>query len=320
MARGDTRTAYDLAGDLHQRWRERLGDDHEHRRAVAHYLAWALRVMGRYAESRDLAEDTLHRDRRIQGLDHPSTLAAAHNLAVDLRDLGEISAARDLAQDTLDRRRRVLGADHPETLRSASELASDLHALGELQAARELDQDTLHCSRRGLGKDHPSTLLSANNLARDLRALGEVQAARELDQDTLDRQRRVLGPDHPHTLRSANSLVLAATLSAHRSAAFGVYVLAALGGDDAADGRSSGCAVAGVVAVEEAGKHVDEFEQQRVDLGLLVSGVLGAVAGDEPVPSGGCLLFVLGGVVPGLVAGLPPAQGFGPVHGAGWCW
>jgi hypothetical protein len=115
-------------------------------------------------------------------------------------------------------------------------------------------------------------------------------------------------------------VVLAATLSAHRSAAFGVYVLAALGGDDAADGRSSGCAVAGVVAVEEAGKHVDEFEQQRVDLGLLVSGVLGAVAGDEPVPSGGCLLFVLGGVVPGLVAGLPPAQGFGPVHGAGWCW
>jgi hypothetical protein len=206
MARGDTRTAYDLAGDLHQRWRERLGDDHEHRQAVAHYLAWALRVMGRYAESRDLAEDTLHRDRRIQGLDHPSTLAAAHNLAVDLRDLGEISAARDLAQDTLDRRRWVLGADHPETLRSASELASDLHALGELQAARKLDQDTLHCSRRGLGKDHPSTLLSANNLARDLRALGEVQAARELDQDTLDRQRRVLGPDHPHTLRSANSL------------------------------------------------------------------------------------------------------------------
>jgi hypothetical protein len=114
--------------------------------------------------------------------------------------------------------------------------------------------------------------------------------------------------------------LLAAMLSAHRSAAFGVYVLAALGGDDAAGGRSSGCAVAGMVAVEEAGKHVDEFEQQRVDLGLLVSGVLGAVAGDEPVPSGGCLLFVLGGVVPGLVAGLPPAQGFGPVHGAGRCW
>jgi hypothetical protein len=27
---------------------------------------------------------------------------------------------------------------------------------------------------------------------------------------------------------------------------------------------------------------------------------------------------VPGGLVSGLVAGLPPAQGFGPVHGAGW--
>jgi hypothetical protein len=85
-----------------------------------------------------------------------------------------------------------------------------------------------------------------------------------------------------------------------------------------AGGGSSGCLVAGMVAVEEAGEHVDGFEQQRVDLGLLVSGVLSAVAGGEPVPAGGCSLFVPGSVVPGLVAGLPPAQGFGPVHGAGW--
>jgi hypothetical protein len=87
-----------------------------------------------------------------------------------------------------------------------------------------------------------------------------------------------------------------------------------------AGGGSSGCAVAGVIAVEEAGEHVDGFEQQCVDLGLLVSGVLSAVARDEPVPPGGCSLFVFGSVVPGLVAGLPPVQGFGPVHGAGWGW
>jgi hypothetical protein len=53
---------------------------------------------------------------------------------------------------------------------------------------------------------------------------------------------------------------------------------------------------------------------------LLVSGVLSAVARDEPVPPGGCSVFVPGSLVPGLVAGLPPAQGFGPVHGVGWCW
>ena len=49
--------------------------------------------------------------------------------------------------------------------------------------------------------------------------------------------------------------------------------------------------------------------------GLLVSGVLGAVAGGELVPPGGCLLFVLGGLVPGLVAGPPPAQCLGAGRG-----
>src|SRR6266576_2709132 len=81
-----------------------------------------------------------------------------------------------------------------------------------------------------------------------------------------------------------------------------------------AGGRSSGCPVAGMIAVEEAGEHVDGFEQQRVDLGLLVSGVLSAVARGEPVPPGGCSLFVPGSLVPGLVAGPPPAQCLGAGH------
>ena len=115
------------------------------------------------------------------------------------------------------------------------------------------------------------------------------------------------------TGRRAFGRVLAATLSAHGSAAFDVGVPAGLGGDATLRQRGSGLAV--VVAAEEAGEHVDEFEQQRVYLGLLVSGVLGAVAGDEPVPPCCCLLLMLGGLVPGLVAGPPPAQCFGAGHG-----
>jgi hypothetical protein len=106
--------------------------------------------------------------------------------------------------------------------------------------------------------------------------------------------------------------VLAATLSAHGSAAFDVHVLAGFGGDAVlAGGRSA------VVAGQKAGEHVDGFEQQRVDLGLLVSGVLGAVAGGEPVPLGGCLLLVLGGLVSGFVSCPPPAQCLGAGDGGG---
>ncbi len=89
MARGDTRTAHDLAADLRQHWRGRLGDDHENTRAAANHLGWALRAMGRYAEARDLDQDTLDRHRRVLGEDHPSTLRSASNLAADLRALGE---------------------------------------------------------------------------------------------------------------------------------------------------------------------------------------------------------------------------------------
>jgi Tetratricopeptide repeat/Domain of unknown function (DUF4062)/NB-ARC domain len=206
LARGDTRTARDLAADLRQHWRGRLGDDHEDTLAAAAYLAWALQYMGRYAEARDLDQDTLDRRRRVLGEDHFDTLGSANNLAVDLRFLGEYQPARDLDQDTLDRCRRVLGEDHPSTLSSANNLAIDLSDLGEYQAARELKKDILARYRRVLGEDHPDTLGSANNLAAELTNLGEHQAARDLDQDTLDRRRRVLGEDHPNTLTSASNL------------------------------------------------------------------------------------------------------------------
>jgi transcriptional regulator with XRE-family HTH domain len=206
IERGDARTPRDLIGSLHQQWRSRLGEDHEHTLMAAHYLAWALLELGRYAESRDLNQDTLARRQRVLGDDHPDTLNSAHNLALDLRMLGDVQSARDLDQDNLERHRRVQGQDHPSALRSASNLAADLRLLGELQAARDLDQDTLDRRRRVQGPDHPDTLYSAYNLAADLRELGEVQAARDLDQDTLGRRRRVLGPDHPDALHSAYNL------------------------------------------------------------------------------------------------------------------
>ena len=197
LARGDTRAARDLAADLRQHWRDRLGDDHENVWAAAHFLASALREMGRYAEARELDEDTLTRHRRVLGEDHPDTLTSANNLANDLRFLREHQAAREMDEDTLARYRRVLGEDHPSTMASASDLAADLLNLGEYQAARELEEDTLARRRWVLGADHPQTLTSANNLAIGLANLGEHQAARDLDQDTLARRRRVLGEDHP---------------------------------------------------------------------------------------------------------------------------
>ena len=53
----------------------------EHTLTAAHYLAWALLEMGRYAESRDLNQDTLARRRRVLGQDHPDTLNSAARIS-----------------------------------------------------------------------------------------------------------------------------------------------------------------------------------------------------------------------------------------------
>jgi hypothetical protein len=207
-ARGDARAAHDLARQLSQRWRDRLGADDVHVLWAVNTLADALRELGRFAEARELDEDSLSRERRLRGEDHQNTLVSASNLAVDLRELGDLIAARELDEETLVRRRRVLGEDHPDTLMSASNLAVDLSQLGESAVAREFDEETLARRQRVLGEDHPDTLASLNNLAMDLSELGDFEAARRLDEETLARRRRVLGDDHPDTLMSASNLAV----------------------------------------------------------------------------------------------------------------
>ena len=70
------------------------------------------------------------------------------------------------------------------------------------------------------------------------------------------------------------ALLLAATVFAHDSAAFGVHVLAGAG----VDLRLS-CRVGSGYA-EEAGERGDGFEEQGVSAGLLVGGAAGAELGD----------------------------------------
>ena len=59
LSRRDIPTAYDLAIDLRQQWRDRLGDNDEHTLEIARYLGWALQAMGRWAEARRWIEKAL---------------------------------------------------------------------------------------------------------------------------------------------------------------------------------------------------------------------------------------------------------------------
>jgi TIR domain/Tetratricopeptide repeat/NB-ARC domain len=126
LARGDVDGSADLASDLYQQWRKRLGNDHLDTLAIGHCLAWVLRVKGQHTDARDLNEDILGRKRRVLGADHPSTLATASALVSNKQVLGDVQAARDLNEDILARKRRVLGAHQPNPLASARDFGVDL--------------------------------------------------------------------------------------------------------------------------------------------------------------------------------------------------
>ena len=88
-----------------------------------------------------------------------------------------------------------------------------------------------------------------------------------------------------------------------------------LGGDAGLAARSGRGAA--VVVAEEAGECCDGLLQERVELGLLVAGALGAECADVPVPLGGGVVLVFGGLPAGLVSGPPPAQRLGSCDGGG---
>ena len=93
--------------------------------------------------------------------------------------------------------------------------------------------------------------------------IGPAGQRRQRAPTYLARDNRFLGGDHRMGLLgiAIGRQVLAATLSAHGSAAFGVRVLAGFSGDDAGGDCGSDCVVAEVIAaVEEPGEHVDDLE------------------------------------------------------------
>ena len=203
LRRGDFRAGCDLARQLYERWRARLGRDDSYTLMAANTLGAALRGLGRYAEASLLDQDSLDRERRLNGDDAPNTLVSATNLATDLFNTGDYARARHLYEDALARYRLTLGEDHPYALGAARGLAICLRRLGEARAARELNEDTLARYRRVRGEDYYETLRCATNLANDLYRLRDYPAARELQTATMDRQRLVLGEDHPDALYSA---------------------------------------------------------------------------------------------------------------------
>ena len=127
---------------------------------------------------------------------------------------------------------------------------------------------------------------------------GGIDEAIKLVESALAIMRAVQHIENPMSAARIQTfgLLLAATVFAHESAAFGVQVLAGAGVD-----LSPGCrAGVGSGCAEEGGERCDGFEQQGVEAGLLVGGAPGVELGG-------------GAAVPGLGGELADPGGHGGV-------
>ena len=129
------------------------------------------------------------------------------------------------------------------------QIAQYLGYSGSYPAARDLFQliADAYSQDEAYGPEHPDTLATRASLAYWTGEAGDAAGARDQFAALLPIEERVLGPEHPETLAARDNLavwtgaagdaagardqLLAATLSAHGSAAFDVAVLAGLGGD-----------------------------------------------------------------------------------------
>ena len=218
LARGEAAGCRAVAQRLHDRWRERFGDDDHVTLSMAIHLARALRYLGQADQAHQLDQDTYSRRLRLLGPDDPATLTAASNLASDLSVLGQKDEALELDEATYQRQNRILGPDHPDTLNSASNLAIDLSVVGQGERAAEILEDTLDRRRRVQGNDHPSTLKAAADLAV-IWSMGQDQRARQMLEDVLPQLEWLQGEDHLHTLAIAMDLAESRYASGETAAA-----------------------------------------------------------------------------------------------------
>jgi len=184
-----------------------------------HYLAWALKELGRFDEADRLYQQALQVRRALFGSGGP--------VAETLNNVGQLYYAQqkyDQAEaclrDALALRQR--GRDNEKDMATGlANLGSVLRDTGRLDEAESLLRDALEIRRRVLGEQHFHTIVSMNKLGLLLRDRGRASEACELLERTLELRRQVLPKEHPHIAVSLANLGMALADEGNYAAAVG---------------------------------------------------------------------------------------------------
>jgi tetratricopeptide (TPR) repeat protein len=217
---GDYSTGRDLAQEVLDDWRTRLGAEHRQTLSTAKLLGYYWWVLGDFDSAAAIQRDTLRLYQSTAGADDEDTIDAMGMVASTMRVSGRFSAARDLDLRAFRTARQSLGEDDPATLRAAHNLSVSLRLTGEFRVARQLDADTYRRRIAALGHDHPETLRTLNNLTIDERECGEYIRSRRMVEENYNRYARLFGVGHQETIRIARNLAVARRRAGDHEGAF----------------------------------------------------------------------------------------------------
>jgi tetratricopeptide (TPR) repeat protein len=206
---GDYSSGRDLAQQVVDDWRTRLGVDHLQTLSTAKWLGYYWWVMGDFDDAAAIQRENLDLYLATVGPEDEGTIDAMVMVATTLRVFGQFTDARDLDLQAFRTARQSLGEDDPGTLKAAHNLGVSLRLTGEFRLARQLDADTYRRRIAVLGHDHPETLRTLNNLTIDERECGEYIRSRRMVEDNYNRYARLFGVAHQETIRIARNLAVA---------------------------------------------------------------------------------------------------------------
>ena len=217
---GDYRSGRDLAQQIVDDWRTRLGSDHRQTLRTAKWLGFYWWVLGDFDDAAAIHSESLQIYQETVGPQDEGTIDAMVMFAMTLRVSGQFAKARDLDLEAFRTARRFLGEDDPATLRAAHNLGVSLRLTGEFRVARQLDADTYRRRIAVLGHDHPETLRTLNNLTIDERECGEYVRSRRMVEENYNRFARKFGVAHQETIRVARNLAVARRRAGDHEGAF----------------------------------------------------------------------------------------------------
>ncbi|KAF2009243.1 TPR-like protein [Aaosphaeria arxii CBS 175.79] len=173
---------------------------------ASNYLAYCLRVQGKYAEAESVLHQVLEEEEGRNGPDAQSTLEAMGHLANMFSESGKLNDAHALYSRLLPAQDRLYGPLHQDTLRLRARFAALLAHMGQFKDAEELNRSVLQELINHNGSEHITTLES-------MFCLSDVLMCQQKHDEAVIHLRNIVrtceksfGATHPRTLSSARCL------------------------------------------------------------------------------------------------------------------